>query len=464
MNDTARGIEDGEDVALAFEPEEEEAPLPPLARLGRYELLGRVAVGGMAEIFLARERSRIVGGSRQVALKIIRPQLESDATFRTMFLHESRVALRLSHPNICHVYECGVAFGRCFLAMEHVRGVTLRELSRQAAIVLRPIPYPVVAKIGALVAEALHAAHLAKDASGRPLGVVHRDVSPQNVMIGFDGVVKLLDFGVAHAHTELAVETDGTVKGKLGYLAPEQCLGRPVDARTDVFALGVCLWELLTGRRLYKRSADAEALAEVAHEDAPDAHEVCPEVPDELARIVGRALARSPSHRFATAAEMQHALELFLTERRELVNATRIANVVEHLFGGEPRVELDRSPEVVAWIPSEDDADEDARAPRSWGWWLAAPVALLLALAALGWALHDPSSVATASVEPRADASSVSLAPVPEPPPAVEPRVVTTIVEVPIASPLPAPPRRGARREQRRPPPAPGGLVEDPGF
>ncbi|HEY8429578.1 MAG TPA: serine/threonine-protein kinase, partial [Sandaracinaceae bacterium] len=377
------GIEvlDAVDVALASEGAERAPELPAIARLGRYEILGRLAIGGMAEIFLARERSAAVGGSRQLVVKIMRPELEGDPVLRAMFLHEGRVALTLSHPHICHVYECGVEAGRCFIAMEHVRGVTLRALMRKSEITHRRLPPSIVARIGAHVAEALHAAHTAKDASGRPLGLVHRDVSPQNVMIGEGGVVKLLDFGVAHARTELGLEQPGMIKGKLGYLAPEQCLGQQVDARTDVFALGVVLWEAVTGRRLYPRSADAGALAAVVNEDAPDAHAVDPDVPESLAAILRRALSRAPADRFGSAAELQHALEGYLAERREIVNGARIAALVEELFGGSPPLELDRRAEAVAWIPAEPPS-------RRLRWaWLAGSALAVLALAPAAWAL-----------------------------------------------------------------------------
>lgn len=339
--------------------------LRAIARLGRYELLGRMAVGGMAEIYLARERFESLG-SRQLVVKVMRHELEGQAEYHTMFLHESQVALRLSHPNICHIYECGIEAGRCFIAMEYVRGVTWRELSRRAATTGTRIPVPVIVKIAAHVAEALHSAHHATDAAGRPLDVVHRDVSPQNVMISFDGVVKLLDFGVAHARTELSFERSGTIQGKFGYLAPEQCLGRPVDARTDIFALGVCLWEALTGRRLFKRSGDYETLNAIVHEDAPDPNEHGADVPEALSAIVRRALARAPDERFRSAAELHDALERYLTDARELVTTARIAEVVTHLAGdAREGPKLDRRGSAVCAAPPRQVVPEERRVRRA---------------------------------------------------------------------------------------------------
>ncbi|MDH5493742.1 MAG: serine/threonine protein kinase, partial [Myxococcales bacterium] len=172
--------------------------LPTLREFGRYELLGRLAIGGMAEIFLARERSE-VGGSRHLVVKVIRPEFANDPEFSELFLNEGKLALGLRHPNICHVYEFGIHNDHPFIAMEVVVGISLFDLLRRSARASRRIPLPVSVKVIAEVAEALHSAHGAKDPRGRSLGLVHQDVSPHNIMLGYDGVVKLLDFGVARS-------------------------------------------------------------------------------------------------------------------------------------------------------------------------------------------------------------------------------------------------------------------------
>jgi serine/threonine-protein kinase len=229
----------------------------PIGRIGRYEVLGRIAVGGMAEIYLAREDAP--GASRILVVKVVRPQLADDTDFGDMFLHEGRVALALKHPSICHTYEFGVDGRRYFMAMEYVHGVTLREAMRRAASRGERLPPPVALKIVAHVAEALDSAHRTRDHAGR-MGVVHRDVTPQNIMIGFDGVVKLLDFGIAQAQGDPTRGGQTRLEGKLAYLAPEQIRKKRVDGRSDIFSLGVCLYEVLTGRPLFKRKTDLDTL------------------------------------------------------------------------------------------------------------------------------------------------------------------------------------------------------------
>jgi serine/threonine protein kinase len=433
-------------LEVTVEPEDPPPPeLPALARLGRYELLGRIAIGGMAEIFLARERAVAVGGSRELVVKIMRPELERDPMHRAMFLTEGQVALRLSHPSLCHVYECGTEAGRCFIAMEHVGGVTLREVMRRAALVGRALPSAIVARIGANVADGLHSAHHATGENGRPLGLVHLDVTPQNVMINRDGVVKLLDFGVAQVRKPASFDHTDTVKGKIGYLAPEQLLGLPLDARTDVFALGVCLWESLTGRRLYPRVIDAAAFASVVSDDAPDAREHNPAVPPELSAIVARALARSPDDRYESAAELSQELEQFLADRRERVSAAHVKTLITKLFDGEPAIELDRRPEVVAWVRKD---------PPRVRWWLAAPVAVTLALGVLVWGLI--SAPERARVEVRTGLAEIEAEPV-EHTPSVTAAVPVVIVAAPDVPEVEAPRRREIA-------PRPGGFVADPGF
>jgi serine/threonine-protein kinase len=419
-----------------------------------------------------------LGGSRHVVVKVVRPQLDGDAEFETMFLQEGRVALGLKHPNICHVYEVGQSRGRCFIAMEYVHGVTLNDLARRAVKEGVRVPTPILVKIAAQVAEALHSAHTAKDSAGRPLGIVHRDVSPHNIMIGYDGVVKLLDFGVARARGN--DDDSGTIKGKLGYLAPEQCVGKPMDARADVFALGVCLWESMTGKRLFKRGSELETLTAIVKEDVPDPGEHGGDASPELAAIIRRALAKSPEDRWPSAEAMEEALEGYLTEARQGVNTARIARFVSKLYAEELNEEptLDRRPEVVAWIgpPSVPPPALAASAPKRRSGVVAIAIASL-ALVFGGGAFVWQTSRSAETLAPAEDRDPVAAPPVvtvvaeqaPSDPAPAEPETVAATVE-PAASAAPSEEeevreRRRARREAERfRRNARGGFVDDPGF
>ena len=307
--------------------------LPVIGHYSRFALLGRIAFGGMAEIFLARESSA-TGASRHLVIKRILPHVADDEGFVTMFLDEARLAIRLQHPNICPIYEFGEAAGTWFIAMEWVNGVPLGKLIRKARAT-GGIPIPVTVRVLAQISEALHYAHRARDENGQPLGIVHRDVSPQNIMISYSGSVKLLDFGVAKASSHSTKTQAGVVKGKLAYMAPEQCRGEEIDARADVFALGVCLFEALTGRPLYHRTTEFETLKAVMDDPVPSVRSFKPELPADLDAIVQRALAKSVDDRWQSAGELQEALEQWLTDHREMMNAARTGQYLESLYAEE---------------------------------------------------------------------------------------------------------------------------------
>ncbi|MDH5490742.1 MAG: serine/threonine protein kinase, partial [Myxococcales bacterium] len=244
----------------------------------RYELLGRLAFGGMAEVYLAREplSGRL---SRPVVVKRILPHVAAEPTFVDLFLDEAAIATRLVHPHICHVYGFGEAHQNHFLAMEWIHGKPLGGIIRHLAAQGEALPPALVARIGADVCEALDYAHRATDDAGVPLEIVHRDVTPQNIMVGYDGVVKLLDFGVAKAVTRSSKTRTGMVRGKFPYMSPQHCLGKQIDGRTDLFSLGVCLYEAITGRALYHRETDFETARAIVHEPVPSIAEVAPEIP-----------------------------------------------------------------------------------------------------------------------------------------------------------------------------------------
>jgi hypothetical protein len=287
----------------------------------------------MAEILLARERA-LAGSTRHLVIKRVLPEVKDNDEMLHMFLDEARVVMGLSHPNLCQIYEIGEQDGTWFIAMEWVNGATLHQLIKRA-VSEGEIDHAVVARIIAHAAEALHHAHTARDADGRPLHLVHRDVSPHNIMLGYDGRVKLLDFGIAKSTKSTHQTEAGVVKGKVCYMAPEQWLSSPVDARTDVWALGACLYEALTGRVVFRRETQSEVMRAVLRDGAPDLSTVAPEVPPALAIIAHKALAFSAEDRFQNALEMSDALEHYLASRSVPLVTSRVANYVRRMFRSE---------------------------------------------------------------------------------------------------------------------------------
>jgi serine/threonine-protein kinase len=304
--------------------------LPAICTFGRFEILGRIAFGGMAEIFLGRESTNI-GATRMLAIKRILPHVADDPAFTEMFLDEARLAIQLNHPHICHIYEFGELEGSYFIAMEWIYGAAFGKIIRRARKA-GGLPPEFVAKVVAQVAEALHYAHRAKDSNGQPLGIVHRDVSPQNIMISYEGQVKLLDFGIAKAQSHTTKTQAGVVKGKFSYMSPQQCMGKFIDARADVFALGVVLYEALTGESLYHRPTEYETMRAVIEDPVPSIRDKKPKLSIELDAIVQKALQKSPDDRFRTAADMQSALEEWLARTGKAVTTSKIADVMESLF------------------------------------------------------------------------------------------------------------------------------------
>ena len=321
----------------------------------------------MAEILLARESTE-GGASRNVVIKVVRGEFAEEGDFAKMFLDEGRLAMRLSHPNICTVYECGRSAGKFFMAMEYVHGVTLRSVLVQAAKQRKKLPIPVLLKLFSRVAEALDFAHKVSDSRGTPLDIVHRDVSPHNIMVRFDGVVKLLDFGVAKADSTMKADTAaGAIKGKFSYMSPEQCAGAKLDERSDIFSLGVCLFEAITGRRLFHRKAQYDTLKAIVEEQAPPLSAFRDDVPDQLEEIVARALTKDVRLRYQSAATLQHDLERLLTDLREVVSTARIGRLMEVLYADPATrtVELDTDPAIferfAAAVKVVDPADVATR-------------------------------------------------------------------------------------------------------
>jgi serine/threonine-protein kinase len=287
---------------------------PPIEKFGRYYLLDRIAVGGMAEVYRAVTRG-VEGFRRTFVVKKILAEKASSPTFVRMFCDEARISARLHHPNIVQVYDFGHVGGSYFLAMEFLPGKDLSSLLRVLRAAKASVPPSLAAFIAREVALGLHHAHALRGSSGQPLGIVHRDVTPSNIMLLFAGNVKVLDFGIAKV-AEGAQAEGGGVKGKYGYLAPEQARGDDVDGRADVFALGVTLWEMLVGRRLFAGKNDLETLGNVLQKPVPAPSSLRPGVPPELDRIVLRALERARDQRYATAEEMARDCDAVLASSR----------------------------------------------------------------------------------------------------------------------------------------------------
>jgi len=301
----------------------------PLRRLGRYTIIRGLGAGGMAELLLARVDG-LAGFSKLVALKRILPHKATNERFVRMLLNEARLVATLDHPNIAAVHDIGQEGGEYFFAMEYVHGVDLRHLLHSAPEHRLPLENALHVALG--VSAGLHHAHEARDPSGRSVEIVHRDVSPSNVLVSYQGAVKLVDFGVAKAATVISETREGIIKGKYGYMSPEQCLGSPLDRRSDVFAIGILLWEMTVGRRLYKVTGDLATLQRVVYVDAPKPSRFIPDYPPELERVVMKALARDLDKRYQSAQQLQLELENFALEHRLPVSAVTMSIQLRQLF------------------------------------------------------------------------------------------------------------------------------------
>src|SRR5580692_2531846 len=291
------------------------SPLAPPKEIAKFEIVRRLGTGGMAEVFLAKKRGA-EGTFKVLVLKRILPVHGGSRRFRAMFIEEARLATRLNHPNVVQVYELE-DFGDegLLLAMEYVDGCDLGRLMSSARAKGQRIPPWVGAWIIAEAAKGLHYAHEKKDEAGQPLDIVHRDVSPQNILLSFEGAVKIADFGIASAR--LFAEEQGVLKGKFGYMSPEQARGESVDRRSDLYALGVILWEILAGRPIHG-GLGGEALLDIVRSgivEPPTSH--APDVPLELESIVMKALAAARHDRYATGREMAAALSKAIVKQAE---------------------------------------------------------------------------------------------------------------------------------------------------
>ena len=273
----------------------------------RYELLGEVASGGMATVYLARMR-RPMGFSRLVAIKCMHPQFAKDPSFSNMFMDEARLTARLRHPNIVPTLDIVHEDGHLLLVMEYVEGASLAHLLGAASKKGVRIPIPIACAIVHDVLLGLHEAHQATDDEGAPLAIVHRDVSPQNVLVGVDGLARVLDFGVARARQNTHHSNDNEIKGKIPYMPPEQLFGEAIDHKVDVYAAGVTLWEALVGGRLFEGPSETALVRKISEEPIARPSSRVAELPVEIDAIVMKALSREASHRYESALAMAEAI------------------------------------------------------------------------------------------------------------------------------------------------------------
>jgi len=307
---------------------------------GTYTLLRRVAVGGMAEIYVAKTLG-LGGFEKLAALKLVHPHLSADQQFVRMLVDEAKILVLLTHANIAQVFDLGCIDGTYYISMEYVDGVDVQGLERAATRLGRALPFSVCCFIVSEMLNGLDYAHRKRDLRGRPLGIVHRDISPQNVVVSRAGEVKLVDFGIAKTNLRVHETEVGVIKGKYGYMSPEQAWADPTDRRSDVFSAGVMLYELLTGGVLYQAKSVAELIAKVRRAEIPPPSAQRPEIPRVLSDVVMKALALEPSDRYQTALEMGDALREYLFRSSQAFSGARLGDFVVEVLEADAQLGAD---------------------------------------------------------------------------------------------------------------------------
>jgi len=406
--------------------------------LGKYWLVDRIATGGMAEVFKAKTYGH-GGFEHLLVIKRILSQLGEDPEFVDMFIDEAKVSVALQHANIVRLYDFGRIGDEWFMAMEFLDGKDVRNLLRKLSRGRRFLPVELAIFIAAEACKGLDYAHKKTDLEGRPYGIVHRDMSPSNLLVSYEGEVKVADFGIAKAKFSSETTLGGVLKGKYEYMSPEHALGKRMDLRADLFSLGIVLHEMLTGRRLFKTGSDVTTLEKVKAADVPIPSEVNPRVPKALDRIVLKALAREPEDRWATAAEMGQALQEYLFPQTADQLRGELARLMRDVFADEILEERDRLSQGSAIASrmrekmGEGAAGWDAQTSsslgrsslphvaRQWGPLALAAAALLLvpvlglAIAGLVWVARSPGPAPVpVVVAPATGGLDVLVAPVAE--------------------------------------------------
>ena len=297
----------------------------------RYKVIEKIAAGGMAEVFRA-ESAGLEGFKKTVAIKRVLPHLSEKKQFINMFLDEARLSARLSHSNCVQVFDIGVGDNAYFIVMEYVDGADLKAIAEHHKSNGNPIPVEEACLIGVRICEGLTYAHEMTDSDGKELNIVHRDVSPPNVLITRHGEVKIVDFGLAKANSQLEDSEPGIIKGKFSYLSPEAAVGKPVDSRSDIFAVGIILWELLAGKRLFMGKSDLETVQQIQKAVIPSLRKENPAVSADAEQVIFRALAKDPEQRFQTARELGQELNRLLFSVGRSVSSFDIAKWVEPVW------------------------------------------------------------------------------------------------------------------------------------
>ncbi len=441
--------------------------IAPGTAIGRYRVLKRIAAGGMAEVYLARAEGG-AGLARPVALKLVLPHLSQESKFVTLFQHEARVALLLDHPYIAQVLELDRDGSELFLVMEFVDGHTLLDV---LAASQGPLPLSCALSLIAQTCAAIHHAHEAKKPDGTALELVHRDISPSNVMVRHDGVVKVVDFGIAKALSETGLTKTGSLKGKAGYMSPEQCRGQALDRRSDIFNLGILLYETTLGRRAFGGSNMFAIMNKIVDGRFTAPSKVLPDYPAALEAIVLRALSLDREDRHPTAHAIREEIEAFARAEGIALSEPVVASTIEQLMGQPEPVELTADP----MLPRLPEAEEFAKPAAGLPGWLKA-TAVGVAAGAVAFivlrqtdtpeaktsvapetegAVVEPTAatVAAPGVAPEAELVGAAETSAP-PPPDPKAEVLVPDVEGPQAATASAAPRRKGPRRKRRSQPA----------
>ncbi|NOZ88119.1 MAG: PEGA domain-containing protein [Deltaproteobacteria bacterium] len=387
-------------------------------KFGRYELLDRLATGGMGEIYLARLESG-PGFKKLLVIKRMLPHLSENPAFEKMFCNEAEVAARLSHANVVQVFDFGVVNKSYFLAMEHVHGVDLRSLILRASDRMEPIGWQRSLEIAKGVCKGLDYLHRSRDESGRSLGLVHRDVSPPNILVSFEGEIKLTDFGLARASLFSSESSSGQLKGKFSYMSPEQVQAGPVDARSDLFSLGAVLYETLTLKKAFPLKDDIRStLDDVCNRQPSSPRSIVPDIPEELDRAVMRLLEKNPDDRYESAASLLDDLEkisaaIASKDRR----AEHLGAFIQRLFPEKQKIPVPKSDKTIVSEKPLAQHEEQARKPRAGkrhrlsrtrlAVWFAASIALLGLAAAIFLVFWAPS--ATLKINSKPDGATVTV-------------------------------------------------------